>query len=426
MFDFAVCILTNLFRIFLLDRFVSAFLGKDENRKTKKIFVCSVFFLINTLLFWEFRTVWINMVCNLAGIGAIVRLHTKSIKTNIFVTCSIYLINCGCDVAATALFINYQDGEVHSQVYAVISFFLIFICELLVEKVVTIHKDTEAAQNFPLIFVPICSIMVIGILIYFDVCADIGIAIVSIGLLILNFLMLYLYNLLIHSISQKYEMEMLKTQVQVYANQMEIILQGEERIKALRHDMKHHLNEIMLLANKYDVSEIQGYINRMGEFIQNPNEMIASGNMEIDSVLNYMLQRAKEALETVIVKVMLPEEIKHSFDINVLLGNLLENAIEAAQQTDKKYLGVNIALKRGVLKMVIENSFNVSNIIYEEQPGKDKILLTTKPFKEQHGIGLKNVKKIVEKYNGEMNVSTQKDIFCVNLILYMSKMENGI
>lgn len=426
MFDFVVCVLTNFFRIFLLDKFVSAFLGKDENRKTKKIFVCSVFFVINTLLYWEFHTVWINMVCNLLGISAIVRLYTKSIKTNIFVTCSIYLINCGCDVAATALFINYQDGEMHSQVYAVISFFLIFICELLVEKMITLHKDTEETQNFPLIFVPVCSIMIIGILIYLDVCKDIGIAIVSIGLLILNFLMLYLYNLLLHSISQKYEMEMLKTQVQVYANQMEVILQGEERIKALQHDMKHHLNEIMVLANKYNVPEIQEYIKRMGEFIQNPNEIIASGNMEIDSVLNYMLQRAKETLKTVVVKVMLPEEIKHSFDINVLLGNLLENAIEAAQQTDKKYLNISIMLKRGGLKLMIENSFNVSNSIHEEQQGKDKVLLSTKPFKEQHGIGLKNVKKIVEKYDGTMNVSTQEDIFCVNLILYMSRMKNGI
>lgn len=134
----------------------------------------------------------------------------------------------------------------------------------------------------------------------------------------------------------------------------------------------------------------------------------------------------KETLETVVVKVMLPEEIKHSFDINVLLGNLLENAIEAAQQTEKKYLSINIMLKRGVFKLVIENSFNVSSIIHEEQQGKSKVLLTTKPFKEQHGIGLKNVKKIVEKYNGAMNVSTQEDIFCVNLILYMSRMENRI
>lgn len=426
MLDFIICAVTNLFRIFLIDKFASSFLGKCENWKSRRIFVCICFFVINTLLFWKFHTVWINMACNLVGISAIVRLYTKSVKTNLFVTCSIYLINCGCDVAATALFIDYRDGEVHSQVYAVISFFLIFICELLVEKVITIHKDTEASRNFPLIFVPMCSIMIIGILIYMDVCADMGIAIVSIGLVILNFLMLYLYNLLLRSISQKYETEMLKTQVQVYANQLKIILQGEERIKALRHDMKHHLNELMLLANKYNAAEIQGYIGQMGEFIQSPNEMIASGNMEIDSVLNYMLQRARETLKTVIVKVKLPEEIKHSFDVNVLLGNLLENAIEAARRTDKKYLKVNITLKKGVLKIMIENSFDPSNIILEEQQGKSKALLTTKPIKEQHGIGLKNVKKIVEKYNGTMKVSQLEDIFCVNLILYMSGMENGI
>ena len=49
-----------------------------------------------------------------------------------------------------------------------------------------------------------------------------------------------------------------------------------------------------------------------------------------------MLQRAKEELKTVTVKVILPEEIKHSFDLNILLGNLLENAIEAAERTENK------------------------------------------------------------------------------------------
>lgn len=50
MFDFVVCVLTNFFRIFLLDKFVSAFLGKDENRKTKKylfvVFFCHKHFAI--------------------------------------------------------------------------------------------------------------------------------------------------------------------------------------------------------------------------------------------------------------------------------------------------------------------------------------------------------------------------------------------
>ena len=425
MLDFMICALTNLFRIFLIGRCASIFLGVDVEKKKKHI-VYGCFFVINTVLFWEFHTVWINMICNLMGIGAIVWLYTKSVRTNLFITGTIYLVNCGCDVAATSLFVNYRDGGAYNQIYAVISLFLIFMCELVIEKMITIHKDAEDAQNISLVLMPICSIIVITLLIYTDTCTDIGLTIVSIGLLIANFLMLYLYNLLLHSISQQYEMEMLKTQLQAYANQLNVVLRGEEKIKALRHDIKHHLNELMLLANKHDVAEIQKYIDEMNSFLKNPNEIVASGNLEIDSVLNFMLQKAEKELKTVDIKVMLPEKVRHSFDINVMLGNLLENAIEAAGKTDNKYLGVHIKLKRGILKVKIENSFESSYILRKEQNRKDTILKTTKPFTEQHGIGLKNVKKIVEKYNGTMAVTAQEGIFCVNLLLYMARMENGL
>ena len=120
------------------------FLGKDEGKKNRRILVCAGFFIINTALFWVFHTVWINTVCNLIGIGAIVRLYTKSVKTNLFVTCSIYMINCTCD-AAVFLGVDYQEGEINSQIYAVISFFLILTCELLAEKIITIpNRDAEA------------------------------------------------------------------------------------------------------------------------------------------------------------------------------------------------------------------------------------------------------------------------------------------
>jgi len=425
MLDFMICALTNLFRIFLIGRCASIFLGVDVDKKKKHI-VYGCFYVINTVLFWEFHTVWINMICNLMGIGAIVWLYTKSVRTNLFITGTIYLVNCGCDVAATSLFVNYRDGGAYNQIYAVISLFLIFMCELVIEKMITIHKDAEDAQNISLVLMPICSIIVITLLIYTDTCTDIGLTIVSIGLLIANFLMLYLYNLLLHSISQQYEMEMLKTQLQAYANQLNVVLRGEEKIKALRHDIKHHLNELMLLANKHDVAEIQKYIDEMNSFLKNPNEIVASGNLEIDSVLNFMLQKAEKELKTVDIKVMLPEKVRHSFDINVMLGNLLENAIDAAGKTENKYLSVHIKLKRGILKVKIENSFESSCTLCGKQNRKDTILKTTKPFTEQHGIGLKNVKKIVEKYNGTMAVTAQEGIFCVNLLLYMARMENGL
>ena len=95
-------------------------------------------------------------------------------------------------------------------------------------------------------------------------------------------------------------------------------------------------------------------------------------------------------------------------------------------QTDKKYLNVYIALNRGVLKIQIDNSFWTGNITEKERGKGSRIFLTTKKRKEQHGIGLKNVKKIVETYNGNMNIQTEGDIFSVKLILYMSRIENAV
>lgn len=426
MFDFIICAATNLFRMYLINRFIVVFLGRLEKNKKKEYFVYTCFYIVNTAMFWEFHTVWINVLCNLIGIGIIVWLHTRTVKVVLFVTCSIYLINAGCDVVGTQLFINYKDGEVHSQVYAAVAVFLIFICELITEKIVTRRKSLEEPQNFPLIFVPFCSIVVICLLTYLNACTNRGMAVVSAGMLIINFFMLYLYNLLLYSISQKYETEMLRRKMQVYAHQLDAILQSEERIKILQHDMKHHMNELKLIANKHGIVEMQEYIDHMESFIQNPKEIVDSGNMEIDSVLNYMLQKARGELKNVTVNVMLPEKIKHSFDINILLGNLLENAIEAARQTEKKYLCVDIALKRGVLKIQIANSFSSENIVKEEHKGVGTVFRTTKKAKEKHGIGLKSVRKIVEMYNGTMDVTPQNDIFNIKLILYMSRLENGI
>ena len=421
MLDFGISAITNFLRIYLIYRFVNIFFEKTEEKRERIFLVCVCFYVTNTALFWIFHTVWINIICNLVGIGAIVRLYTKSLKTNLFVTASIYLINMGCDVASTMLFIQYEDGQRFDQVYEVVSVFMILVCLILAGKIITIHRNAEQTQNTALILVPLCSIAVLWLLIYSETCEEVGIAIVAMGLLVTNFFMLYLYNQLLHSILQKYETEMLKNQVQIYANQLDVIFHSEEKVKALWHDMKHHMNELKLMAGKYDAVDIQDYIDHMEYFLHNPREIVSSGNVEIDSVLNYMLQRAKEELKTVTVKVILPEEIKHSFDLNILLGNLLENAIEAAERTENKYLNVSITLQKGILRIRIDNSFVTESTSYKEERDGSRILQTTKKRKELHGIGLKNVKKIVESYNGNMEIHMENDIFSVNIILYMSQ-----
>lgn len=418
MLDFVICASTNLFRMYLIYRFVVTFLDRYEGSKKKEILSYVCFYVINTALFWELHIAWVNLVCNVLGISIMVWFHTKSVRANIFVTSAIYAIVVVCDSVATLPFIQYRDGQLFSQIYEIMSVFLFFICELLIERIVTIHNHKKTSQDFALIFVPLLSSAAICFLAYTENVSGAGIVIISLCLLAINFLMLYLYNYLLHSIAQKYETEMLRQKVQVYSGQLSVILQNEERIKALQHDMKHHMNELKLLANKYNVTEILEYIDQMEEFVQNPNEIISSGNIEIDSILNYMLQKAGRELEAVNIKVVLPEKLQHSFDINVILGNLLENAIEAAGKTDERRLDINIQMQQGILRIQIENSYN------GKLKEKHHKLLTTKDEKEIHGIGLENVRKIVEKHDGIMEIYPDEDMFRVRLILYMPEVKD--
>ena len=101
-----------------------------------------------------------------------------------------------------------------------------------------------------------------------------------------------------------------------------------------------------------------------------------------------------------------------AFDLNVILGNLTENAIEAAEQTKDKWMSVDIYYEKGMLSMEIKNSFQ-----HELAVEKNKLLSTKE--EKGHGIGLANVRKMVEKYQGFMDVSNTNQIFIVKVMLYL-------
>ena len=115
------------------------------------------------------------------------------------------------------------------------------------------------------------------------------------------------------------------------------------------------------------------------------------------------------------MKVNVPEDIMNLFDINVVVGNLLDNAIEAAGATDEKVLKGFITLEQGILKLRFTNSYKKEA---EQQEGKRHI----KKNRQHSGIGLKNVQEIVDKYNGIMKI-TEGQYFDIRVLLYVSKEE---
>ena len=111
MTDFIICVTTNLFRIYLISRFIHIFLEDEEKEncgsRMRHMLVYGGFFIVNTAAYLIFHTVWINIVCNLAGIALLVLTYTNSVKMVLFVTCSFYMINMGCNTIAVLPFVNY-------------------------------------------------------------------------------------------------------------------------------------------------------------------------------------------------------------------------------------------------------------------------------------------------------------------------------
>lgn len=212
------------------------------------------------------------------------------------------------------------------------------------------------------------------------------------------------------------ENEHTKRQLAGYSNQLDVLKNSEEKVRGLRHDLKHHLNELMLLAERDESTEIKEYLKSMDSFMTYSREYVSSGNTDIDSLLNLMLDDAKRELGEVSCKVCIPSGLEiEPFDFNVILGNLLDNAIRAAKQTKEKYLRVVISYKMGMLLIHVENSYAGELI---KKWGR---YLSTKEESTAHGRGLANVRCIVEKYDGDIEMEDADHLFQVKVLLYVKQ-----
>lgn len=213
------------------------------------------------------------------------------------------------------------------------------------------------------------------------------------------------------------EREILEQEIRMYENQFEIIRQSQINTRSLKHDMKHHLKMLSDLVSSGDKDAALKYLSDMGAFMDNSEEFISSGNDRIDSILNYMIEKAKKANIHITWKIQIPEQIEIStFDINVILSNLLDNALNALSDIPNPALEILMKYDRGILYINIQNNCN------HEQLSIHDIHSAFEP-KNEHGYGLKNVRRIVEKYHGNLSTECVNDVFNASILLFLSSIE---
>ena len=408
-------LIVNILRVLLIKKMMELFLPakEDEGKKIRVGYGC--YYLLSTVLFRTFNISALYGICNYLGIAGLTAFYRGTWKKRIWVSLSVFATDLACSLA---VYFAFSQKLIVSQ--QAVWTLLLLICVAMTSRIAHQADGREIAfdkkQIGILTVIPTAGILILGVLLYGGY-EGMAAALICVSTLIINLSIFYLYHVMAENYRNLRENDIYRQQTYAYQNQLEVIMESQGRIRALRHDMKNHMLALQMLLRKKDWEEAGRYLNSMQDFMVNPSEYTATGNESVDSLLNYKLQRAKETLNIVETGISIPEKLMlRSFDLNVVLGNLLDNAIEAACQTEEKKLKIAIKLEKGILFIHICNSCQG---IAE---GKVQCLKTTKEDVSNHGIGLYNVRRIIEKYHGEMDMVCENGNMKADIIMYIKEM----
>ena len=101
-------------------------------------------------------------------------------------------------------------------------------------------------------------------------------------------------------------------------------------------------------------------------------------------------------------------------DLGVVIGNLLDNAIEAAAQTNDRWIHLKMEYTKGRLLLKMSNSYT-GKVNYVGNR-----IVTSKKDASNHGMGLRSVERVVKKFDGEMELSHNENVFEVMILMYLT------
>lgn len=208
-------------------------------------------------------------------------------------------------------------------------------------------------------------------------------------------------------------------QIEICKSELEDRERSDDNIRYVRHDLKNHLITIKGYILKNENEEAIKYIDSLLENggLQNTDK-IQSGNIAVDAVMNNKIKTAENMNVEIIPHVLIPEDIYvDAATICVILGNLLDNAIEAASKlSDDRKIYSDIIYHKGALVINIKNGYDGK--LSKNKHGK---FITSKKNPENHGFGMSSVKNAVKKYDGSITISTENHEFITTVVLYEHK-----
>ena len=207
-------------------------------------------------------------------------------------------------------------------------------------------------------------------------------------------------------------------QLNLYALYIEEKEKDFFEIQSARHDMKQHFTHLLNLMKMKEINKGICYINQVVEKDLFERDLVQSGNLVVDSMVNFKAADAIEKKTAFVSQISLPPIVGiHDTDFCIILGNMLDNAIEANENViGPRYIKLRIKWDSENIFIRMVNSHN--NFIKCTKKGE---FFTTKRNSRLHGVGLLSIKRALEKYNGILKCSYNEKEFTTEILMYNTK-----
>jgi sensor histidine kinase regulating citrate/malate metabolism len=185
------------------------------------------------------------------------------------------------------------------------------------------------------------------------------------------------------------------------------------QVRGWRHDYRNHIQAMKSHANTGDLNEIIRYLDELDTDLKTVDTVIKTGNKMADAILNSKISLARSKHITVTAEANIAVELKTSqLDLCIIIGNLLDNAIEAclALPEDRRVIRIYMEMKGTQLYMSFTN-----HAAQKKQKKVGGRFLSAKGA--GHGFGLVRIDNIIERHNGYISRNSEDGAFTTEILL---------
>lgn len=377
---------------------------KDTSKRVSLMLLNTVFLGV----IYQLNITYINTILMFVTyVLLLLYLYNISLKTAVFHSLIFTVVMFASEILVMAissvLYKGFNAFESSPSAYLVIvptSKLIYFSLMIIILKLFAQKENTESNNKyFWLLFImPLTSIMVLICFRYiaYQMLLTQNMSILwtisCIGLMFANVLVFIIYEYSLKNTKELYELKKIQDREEQDKRYFEIIEQSNKDMRIFSHDIKNHLTQIRNLEN---IEAVQSYIDSIYPNIEKFSFTGISKNKMLDLIISkYVTLCEKKNIKfSVDVKTANLAYVSDS-DLSTLMNNLLDNAVEAAERADERFIQVYIFSKGSMHDgLVIKNSCAIS------PKAENGELKTTKQNRKTHGVGTKSIRKTLKKYD---------------------------